>query len=181
MGESVPFRFVPSPALWRRAFVGVCVLWAVALPLASLEAAKTPASHEYLFAAAVYLIGSLVCHQLPARSFHLWATQMPVCARCTGIYAGAAVAAIVAAAWPRVDDGGTANARLVLAVSALPTAVTLIFEWTTGITPSNALRAVAGVPLGAAAAFLVVSACREAALRPPSRGLPRPRQPNAMR
>ena len=45
------------------------------------------------FVLAVYGIGSLVCHQLPARSFHLWSAQMPVCARCAGIYFGAAVAA----------------------------------------------------------------------------------------
>jgi hypothetical protein len=40
--------------------------------------------------------------------------------------------------------------------AALPTAVTLIYEWTTGDTPSNAIRALAGAPLGAAVAFLVV-------------------------
>jgi len=162
MAESVPFRFVESPVLWRRAFVGASILWALALPLASLAASQTPASNVgYVFAAAVYLIGSMVCHQLPARSFHVWMTQMPVCARCTGIYAGAAIAAVVGAAWPRVWR--TANARLVLAVAAIPTGVTLVFEWTTGTTPPNALRAAAGVPLGAAAAFLVVHACRDAA------------------
>jgi hypothetical protein len=43
---------------------------------------------------AVYRVGSLVCHQLRDRSFHLWTAQMPVCARCVGIYFGAVVGAL---------------------------------------------------------------------------------------
>lgn len=66
------------------------------LPLAAYLAGRPHASPiVYSFAAAVYGIGSIVCHQRPERSFHLFAVQMPVCARCTGIYAGAAVAALV--------------------------------------------------------------------------------------
>ncbi len=30
---------------------------------------------------------SLVCHQMPDRSFHLWHAPLSVCARCTAIYA----------------------------------------------------------------------------------------------
>jgi uncharacterized membrane protein len=36
--------------------------------------------------AASYLTGSVVCHQQAARSFHLAGAQLPVCARCTGLY-----------------------------------------------------------------------------------------------
>jgi uncharacterized membrane protein len=32
--------------------------------------------------------GSWWCHQLPARSPHLWGVQMPLCWRCTGILTG---------------------------------------------------------------------------------------------
>ena len=45
-------------------------------------------------AAIVYGIGGVVCHQRPERSFYLWSTQFPVCARCAGIYAGAALGVI---------------------------------------------------------------------------------------
>lgn len=34
-------------------------------------------------------IGYAVCHQIDARSFHLLGRQMPLCARCTGMYLGA--------------------------------------------------------------------------------------------
>jgi len=36
-----------------------------------------------------YLVGYAVCHQLPSHSFHLGGRQLPLCARCTGIYLGA--------------------------------------------------------------------------------------------
>jgi uncharacterized membrane protein len=37
------------------------------------------------------LIGYAICHQIPERSFHLGGHRLPLCARCTGTYLGAAV------------------------------------------------------------------------------------------
>ncbi|MBI3403383.1 MAG: DUF2085 domain-containing protein [Acidobacteria bacterium] len=109
----------------------------------------------YSAAAAVYAIGALVCHQLPARSFHLWAVQMPVCARCAGIYVGAAIASLIALTSirepPRVS-------RVTLLAAAVPTALTLVFEWWTGQMPANWIRAAAGLPMGAIVTALVVAA-----------------------
>jgi len=34
-------------------------------------------------------VGSAVCHQDPAHSFYVFGRQMPLCARCTGMYLGA--------------------------------------------------------------------------------------------
>jgi hypothetical protein len=116
----------------------------------------------YLFAAAVYAIGGAVCHQLPDRSFFAWGRQLPVCARCTGIYAGAALAAVVFAvirASRREPPGwfaGRASRRRAGLAALVLNALTLVYEWTTGATPSNAIRAAAGFTLGAVvAAFLV--------------------------
>ena len=41
------------------------------------------------------------------------------------------------------------------ALAALPTLATLVYEWTTGLPPSNAIRAASGLCLGAAVAALV--------------------------
>lgn len=41
-----------------------------------------------LYRALMYL-GSWWCHQLPARSPHLFGVQMPLCWRCTGVLFGA--------------------------------------------------------------------------------------------
>src|SRR5712671_6950370 len=43
----------------------------------------------------IYKVFSFVCHQIPERSFHLAGHQFGVCSRCTGLYAGFAVAALV--------------------------------------------------------------------------------------
>jgi len=141
----------------RRAFIVGAVLWAAMLPAAAFAASRpAPASAWYGFAFVVYGAGSVLCHQLPARSFHLWATQLPVCARCTGIYAGGAIAAVVSAVRLQPDGSNqTRRARLILATAFLPTAATLVFEWTTGQAPSNAVRALAGLLLGAAVVWIM--------------------------
>jgi uncharacterized membrane protein len=140
----------------RRVVVGGSAAWAAALPLATFAAAEPhPAPVVYLAAFVVYAIGGAVCHQLEPRSFHLWGRQMPVCARCTGIYLGAAVAAVLTTL---ADRGRPSTAgRLVVAAATLPMAASLAYEWTTGDVPSNVTRAATGIVLGAAVGWLIAS------------------------
>ena len=150
----------------RRAFDGASLAWLVALPLATFASSRPyPPTPVYLLSFGTYLVGSLLCHQRPERSFFLWGSQMPVCARCTGIYAGAAIAALV---WPFVarlkrSTGALHRARMLLIVSIVPAAATLGYEWTTGNTPANWIRAVSGLPIGAVVAWIVRSAASGAA------------------
>jgi uncharacterized membrane protein len=150
----------------RRACLIGSVAWAAIIPLAAFAASRPQGpSLAYAFALGAYAIGHVICHQLPARSFQLWGAVLPVCARCTGIYVGAAV--VSAAMWTRPRTPGNishisifhqdpaARARQLLLAALVPTAVTLIYEWTTGITPANWIRALAGLPLGAAVAWLI--------------------------
>jgi uncharacterized membrane protein len=150
---SVPFQVVP---VFRRAFTGAAVLWTLALPFAPFLVSHAARPSLYAFAAVVYAIGTVVCHQRPERSFHLWGAQLPVCARCTGIYLAAAMTSVVGTA---AGQGLTVvrprTSRLIVFAAAIPTLATLGFEWTTGHTPSNMTRALAGVPLGAAVAWIV--------------------------
>jgi uncharacterized membrane protein len=112
----------------------------------------------------LYAFASLICHQLPERSFHLAGTTLPVCARCFGIYAGAALGALgaVRAAIPPLAAG---HARWILAAGALPTAVTVAGEWLGLWYPSNAARAAAGIVLGAAGAWVVVASVKRPEVR----------------
>jgi uncharacterized membrane protein len=141
----------------RRAFVAASVAWVILLPLAPFAASRPHGgSIVFGFAYGVYAIGSLICHQLAARSFRLWSTPLPVCARCAGIYAGAAVTAVLGlAGHVRAKLAAAGSARRILVVAAVPTAATLIYEWTTGDTPGNWVRALAGAPIGAALAWIV--------------------------
>jgi hypothetical protein len=43
-------------------------------------------------------------------------------------------------------------------IATLPTAATLLFEWTSGSMPSNMVRAIAGAPIGAFVSWIVVTA-----------------------
>jgi uncharacterized membrane protein len=151
--------------LWRHAFVAASVAWAIAVPLAPLAASRPhPNVVAFGFVYSAYAIGSIICHQISARSFHLWSLPLPVCARCTGIYAGAAITALAgvvrtqrppAVERARVDADRTAQFRRVLLLAILPTAATLVYEWTTGDPPGNVLRALAGAPIGAAVAWII--------------------------
>ena len=143
----------------RRAFVAASLAWALLLVAAPFLASRAPASGlATATVVAVYAIGSLVCHQLPKRSYRLWTAQMPVCARCTGIYAGAAIAAIAALAG---TGPAIRRARLILAVAVAPSLLTLVYEWTTGRTPANTIRFAAGLPIGVAVAWLIVAASED--------------------
>ena len=139
---------------------GAAVLWAAVLPGATY-AATLSSRPAQLFAVAVYGLGSVICHQRADRSFHLFAEQLPVCARCTGLYVGAALTAVwhlwgTRRAVPAADL--TPAARRLLTVAALPMAASIAYEWGTGDVPSNLARAVTGIILGAAVAYVMLAA-----------------------
>ena len=108
-----------------------------------------------LFAAPglLFPVGAFICHQRPERSFFLHAQQLPVCARCTGLYVGAALA--VPAALLAATALAPFRARRVLIVAALPTAITWTLEFAGVMAFSNVSRFIAALPLGFTAAWLV--------------------------
>jgi uncharacterized membrane protein len=128
----------------------ITLVWLALLLAAPTVAFGVPAS------GLTYALGSLVCHQRPERSFHVSAAQVPVCARCAGLYAGAAIGSVLAilAGWR--PSPSMSRWRAVLLAAAVPTAATWIAE-AAGVTePSNTVRAVAALPLGTAVAWVVV-------------------------
>jgi uncharacterized membrane protein len=135
----------------------LAILW-----VAVILAAPVALAHGYgLLPALVYQVGGVVCHQRPERSFHLLGIQLPVCARCFGLYlSGAAGAVTACAASLTLRPVLTRRASVGLALAALPTAVSVGAEWLDWIHPGGAARAMAALPLGGAAGWLFVRALR---------------------
>jgi uncharacterized membrane protein len=116
-------------------------------------------------AGVMYAAGSFICHQLPERSFHLQGAQLPVCARCLGLYGGGAFGSVIGASAVvryRIGRGQPLLARALrwrwTVAAAMPTLATVVLEWGLGWPISNTVRAVTALPLGVAVAFVVVSA-----------------------
>src|SRR5262245_34381052 len=108
-----------------------------------------------LLPALVFPVGHFLCHQRPERSFFQDGHQFAVCARCTGIYLGAAAGGAFALALAAPLEAR--RARLLLSVAALPVAITWSLEFAGLVAFSNVARFASGLPLGAAAAWLVLS------------------------
>jgi uncharacterized membrane protein len=132
---------------------GLGVVWLLLLVLAPF--APREASLVYAFAAGI-------CHQQPERSFYLAAAALPVCARCFGLYASGAIAAVVAMLSRARDGQGvdSRTARIVFAAAAVPTIVSVAAEWLGLVSTSNLTRFAASLPLGAAAGWLFVRMLR---------------------
>jgi uncharacterized membrane protein len=106
----------------------------------------------------LYVVGSHICHQRPERSFHVFGAQLPVCARCMGIYAGGAVGLLLTLSRSIRERFPQRSTRMLLLAGAAPTLITVIAEWSGAWLGSNHVRASAGVPLGLAVAFVVAQA-----------------------
>jgi Predicted membrane protein (DUF2085) len=157
------------------AVLAASLLWLAAILAAPHALHAAPGGPGRLGAGTIYLAGRVVCHQRPERSFVAAGHPLPVCARCTGIYAGASLACLLALALP----GGRgrrlwawARTRRGVFAAAAPTAVSVVVEWITGWTDPG-LRAATGAVLGFAGAALICASLTSqpepsaAALPPP--------------
>ena len=131
------------------------LLWAVAI-VGSPRVLASPALGAPV--AAVYGGSARICHQQAERSFATAGLQWPVCARCSGLYLSGAAGAVLG--WIGLAGWSASRARWLLGLAALPTLVTWTLE-VAGVMPfSNSSRALAALPLGAAAGWLFIRMLR---------------------
>jgi uncharacterized membrane protein len=135
-------------------------VWVAAIFLAPLAIGSTNQAAR-MCAVATYAAGSFVCHQLPDRSFHVAGRQLAVCGRCTGLYVSAlagALAALLISLRGKSSGVGTwrLSDRALLAIAAVPTALSWGLEHAGLAAQTNTIRAIAALPLGFAAAWVVV-------------------------
>ena len=110
----------------------------------------------------IFAIGGVICHQRPERSFFLDGHQLPVCARCTGLYLSGAVGLAgwiglkIARRWRPIAFDPRVAVRLIV-LAAIPTALSLA-SGTLGVWDgSNITRALLAIPLGASAGAIVAA------------------------
>ena len=108
-----------------------------------------------------YAAGSVVCHQLPERSFYWGQWQFPVCSRCTGLYLSGLIGL---AAWIAVRKWRGFSLRVeprvaivILATASLPTLLSVATAAAGMWDASNIGRALLAIPLGATAGALVAA------------------------
>jgi uncharacterized membrane protein len=128
----------------RLLFVLLTLTWVALVLAAPVIAFGAPTS------ALVYGFGSLICHQRPERSFHIAAAQLPVCARCFGLYMGVPIGLMITGLPPAVN-----GLRIAIVAAAMPTLITWGSEVLGLWSPDNVTRFVAALPLGAAFAVTV--------------------------
>ena len=115
-----------------------------------------------LVLAIIFSVGGVICHQIPERSFFWAGQQLPVCARCTGLYVSAALGLI---AWVTLKTARRWRSIAIaprvaiqwLAIAAVPTALSVAAGLTGAWDGSNVTRALLAIPLGASAGAIVAA------------------------
>jgi uncharacterized membrane protein len=107
------------------------------------------------FGGILYAFFSPLCHQLEARSFHLFGGPLAVCGRCSAIYFGFLSGTI---AYPFARDllRPARPGRMFLLVAVAPMLLDVVLEVAGIHVSSNAMRAVTGAWFGTLLPFLVI-------------------------
>ena len=95
-----------------------------------------------------------LCHGIPQRCLELWNVPMPICARCTAIYAGLLAGIVLFLILPRVQ---ALIARRILAFAAVPMFIDGLTQLAGLRESTNLLRIETGLLAGAAFAFWALS------------------------
>jgi hypothetical protein len=140
------------------------IIAGLAVPLAACGQLSIPAP----IASALrftYVIGHVVCHQRPDRSFFTCGRQWPVCGRCAGLYMGFALGGL--AGLVSLGRGASTAAldrtrwwRRALVVAAVPTAALWALEFVAGVNPGSMVRWAGALPLGVTTALWLAAVGR---------------------
>ena len=101
------------------------------------------------------LLFRLFCHGIPERCLYLWNVPMPICARCTAIYAGLILSTLVFLVLPRMRES---VARMGLYAALVPMAIDGLTQLVHLRTSTNLLRVETGLLAGIAFGVWALSA-----------------------
>lgn len=154
-------QYVPQSAPRVGALRRPLVAWGVMassslLVVGLIVAAPLALAHGYNgFAHPVYDLFGYLCHQIPGRSFQLEGHSFAVCARCTGLYMGFALAVLCFPLARSVRDA-RAPRRLWLLLGAVPITIDFALGFSGIWANTHLSRFATGALLGATCAFYVV-------------------------
>lgn len=141
----------------RAPFYTWAAVTAVALLLVGLIVAAplATARGSAQLGSSIYSAFGYLCHQIPERSFHVAGHKFAVCSRCTGLYAGFAVAVLSYPLTRSLNSTGTPS-RLWLLLAAVPLAIDFGLGYFDIWHNTHASRFVTGALLSSVAAFYIV-------------------------
>ncbi len=140
--RSTPYSGFPGSALPRLALVTWSAIVVCAIVAAPLTASTARAEGWFLYQAF-----DLLCHQEPARSWHLEGYPLAVCARCFGVYAGLLLAAVT----------GLRLAPKAVGITLALVAASWVAEFVGLVDMSNGIRCLTGLALGVSISAAVLA------------------------
>ena len=161
-----PTNYIPQSVSVRRQIAVwlIVVLGSVLITTAIIAAPLALSSGHLLWALPIYHAFSLVCHQIPERSFFIAGHPFAVCARCFGLYAGFTLATV---AYPLIASLKKTDAppRRWLFLAAVP----LVIDYALGLfgiwNNTHSSRFITGALLGSVAVFYTMPGLLDLGLR----------------
>ena len=161
-----PTNYIPQSVSVRRQIAVwlIVALGSVLITTAIIAAPLALSSGHLLWALPIYHAFSLVCHQIPERSFFIAGHPFAVCARCFGLYAGFTLATL---AYPLISSLKKTDAppRRWLFLAAVP----LVIDYALGLfgiwNNTHSSRFVTGALLGSVAVFYTMPGLLDLGLR----------------
>jgi uncharacterized membrane protein len=169
-------RHIESMVKQRIAYIGIILASLVLCGAVVFPPIWIRSGHGPDFASAAgYFFFSGVCHQIPARSFHVWGEPLAVCARCTGVYAGFLAGTLVFPLIPKgqVPRGPVHKGQVrkglkgdfppawILGSALLPATADFALGHFGLYDSGNVVRLITGLIPGAAASFFMIPAVFE--------------------
>jgi uncharacterized membrane protein len=161
-----PDNYLPQHASLRLPLLtwSVVVAGCMAVLVLIVGTPLAAAAGHPVAAKTVYRAFGFVCHQIPERSFFIAEHQFAVCARCTGLYAGFALAAVTYPVFRSLRQT-EAPARKWLFLAAAPLAIDFALGFFGIWNNTHSSRLLTGALLGAVAVFYVMPGLMDLSLR----------------
>jgi uncharacterized membrane protein len=162
MGSGYVPQMIPTrrPLVFWGISAGIVTLLVLLVVVAPLAAAS---GHDEI-ARGIYGAFRVLCHQLPERSYFIDGHKLAVCSRCTGIYAGFALALLL---YPLIRSlrNTAVPARKWLVLATIPTLIDFSLTFFGIWENTHTSRLLTGLLLGGAAVFYVMPGIIDLSLR----------------